>query len=70
MVEEFKLEDGDYIELSKLLKITGLCNSGGMAKGIILQGEVMVDNQVELRRGRKIRKGQKVQWGHKTILVV
>ncbi len=69
MVEKFKLE-GDYIELSKLLKITGLCESGGMAKGIILQGDVKVDNEVELRRGRKIRKGQKVQWGDKTIVVV
>ena len=59
MIQKFKLES-EYIELSKLLKVTGLCDSGGMAKVAIVEGQVKVDGSVELRKGRKIRKGQVV----------
>jgi ribosome-associated protein len=51
---------GEYIELSKLLKATGLCPTGGTAKILIAEGRVTVDGQVELRRQCKIRKGQVV----------
>ena len=37
----------EFIELFKLLKVTGLCESGGMAKHAISQSEVKVDGQVE-----------------------
>jgi ribosome-associated protein len=60
MTQRFKLES-EYIELSKLLKVTGLCDSGGMAKVAIVEGQVKVDGSVELRKGRKIRKGQVVE---------
>jgi ribosome-associated protein len=60
MTQRFKLES-EYIELSKLLKVTGLCDSGGMAKVAIVGGQVKVDGSVELRKGRKIRKGQVVE---------
>jgi ribosome-associated protein len=56
---------GDYIELSKLLKSSGLCTTGGTAKIAIENGRVTVDGQVEYRKGCKIRNGQKVQFdGH------
>jgi ribosome-associated protein len=61
MVEKFKLED-EYIELIKLLKVTGLCGSGGMAKVVTSQGRVKVDGVVELRKRCKIRKGQTVEF--------
>jgi ribosome-associated protein len=58
--------EGDYIELMKLLKACGQFTTGGMAKVAIIEGRVTVDDQVELRRGRKIRKGQVVAFeGHK-----
>ncbi|GKT07160.1 RNA-binding S4 domain-containing protein [Desulforhabdus sp. TSK] len=60
MTQRFKLES-EYIELSKLLKVTGLCDSGGMAKVAIVEGQVKVDGSVETRKGRKIRKGQVVE---------
>ena len=64
-MEDFILE-GDFIELNKLLKITGLCPSGGMAKAVIAEGKVKVDDKVELRKRRKIRAGQAVEFeGHK-----
>ena len=40
---------GDYIELNKLLKASGLCESGGRAKIEIGNGLVSVDGTVEYR---------------------
>ena len=59
----------EFIELFKLLKVTGLCESGGMAKHAISQAEVKVDGQVETRKACKIRKGQSVEFGGETIIV-
>lgn len=61
MISKFKIE-GDYIELIKLLKATGLCDSGGMAKIIVSEGQVKVDAVVELRKRCKIRRGQRVEF--------
>jgi ribosome-associated protein len=64
ILEIFKLS-GNYIELSKLLKSSGLCVTGGSAKNAIENGLVMVDKEVEYRKGRKIRQGQTVEFdGH------
>lgn len=65
---KFKLEN-DYIELNKLLKVTGLCATGGMAKVIIDEGLVMVDDHIEFRKGCKIRKGQNVEFDGSRINV-
>ena len=67
---EFKLEDREYIELCDLLKVTGLLDSGGMAKTVISEGCVMVDGRQELRKRCKIHKGQSVEYEGRTILVV
>jgi len=56
---EFKLI-GDYVELNQLLKLTGVCASGGAGKMKVAAGEVRVDGQVELRKTCKIRAGQVV----------
>lgn len=60
---------GDYIELDKLLKATGLADSGGQARALITAGEVTVDGQVELRKTAKIRAGQRVRLGAACVLV-
>jgi len=54
---EFELE-GDYVELNMLLKLVGLCDSGGTGKAIVASGAVHVDGAVELRKTCKIRAGQ------------
>ena len=59
----------EYIELFKLLKVTGLCESGGMAKCAVSQSEVKVDGEVETRKACKIRRGQRVEFGGETIVV-
>jgi ribosome-associated protein len=57
---EFELE-GDCIELNQLLKLAGLCDSGGAGKALVADGQVRVDGQVELRKTCKIRQGQRVE---------
>jgi len=66
---EFNLEGREYIELNDLLKVTGLCDSGGMAKAAIAEGRVTVNGQVELRRRCKVRTGQVVGYDGRTIVV-
>jgi len=61
---------GDYIELNRLLKASGLCETGGMAKIEIENGLVSVDGTVEYRKRCKIRNGQTVKYGSHTIKVV
>lgn len=59
----------EFIELFKLLKVTGLCDTGGVAKCAVSQSEVKVDGQVETRKACKIRKGQQVEFGGHIISV-
>ena len=60
---------GEFIELHKLLKIEGICASGGEAKMLVASGEVRVDGAVELRKACKIRAGQSVETGEVRIEV-
>ena len=57
---QFEL-DRDYVELNQLLKLIGLCDSGGQGKQIVASGVVYVDGQQELRKTCKIHAGQNVQ---------
>lgn len=68
-MEEFTLGSNEFIELNSLLKVMGLCDSGGIAKTAIAEGRVKVDGNVELRKRCKIRKRQIVEFeGHKIIV--
>jgi len=60
---------GEFIELFKLLKVTGLCETGGIAKCAIATSEVKVDGQVETRKACKIRPGQVVEFAREQIQV-
>jgi ribosome-associated protein len=64
----FALE-GEYVELNQLLKLAGLCDSGGAGKMLVASGAVMVDGQPEARKTCKIRTGQVVQVGDVRIQV-
>ncbi|HJV82959.1 MULTISPECIES: RNA-binding S4 domain-containing protein [Oxalobacteraceae] len=66
---EFSLH-GDYVELNQLLKLVGVCDSGGAGKAIVAAGEVSVDGKLELRKTAKIRAGQVVTLGDVRIRVV
>lgn len=57
---EFSLH-GEYVELNQLLKLVGICDSGGAGKMLVASGAVSVDGQIELRKTCKIRAGQTVR---------
>ena len=65
---EFKVE-GEYVELNQLLKLVGVCDSGGAGKALVAEGVVSVDGQVELRKTCKIRAGSVVTLGDVSIAV-
>ncbi len=66
---EFDLSGHEYIALHSLLKVTGLCESGGVAKLLVGDGLVKVDGDVELRKRCKIRTGQTVELHDQQIIV-
>jgi ribosome-associated protein len=66
---EFSLQGRPYVELNHLLKLMGLCASGGEAKGVIADGGVKVDGHVEFRKRCKILAGQVVDFEGVTITV-
>jgi ribosome-associated protein len=65
---EFTLR-GDHITLDALLKATGLASSGGDAKQHIAAGLVLVNGEVDTRRGRKLRAGDVVTLGATQVLL-
>ncbi|NZA25990.1 RNA-binding S4 domain-containing protein [Luteimonas sp. SJ-92] len=56
---DFQL-DRSHVELNQLLKLAGVCDSGGAGKALVAQGLVRVDGAVETRKTCKIRAGQLV----------
>jgi len=66
---DFQL-DRDFVELNQLLKLVGLCDSGGAGKALVAAGAVRVDGVVETRKTCKIRTGQRVEVGDVRIDVV
>lgn len=62
-MEEIKVKiKEEYIKLDSLLKLSGLVMTGGQAKMEILDGNVFVNGEECLMRGKKIRKGDKVEF--------
>lgn len=66
---DFELH-GAYVELNMLLKLTGLCDSGGAGKRLVADGHVLVDGVSELRKTCKIHEGQTVRLGDTEIRVL
>ena len=62
---EFQLR-GEFVELNQLLKLSGVCDSGGAGKALVAEGLV----SVESRKTAKIRAGQVVSLGDVRIRVL
>ena len=58
-----------FIKLDSLLKLTGLCMTGGEAKIRITEGSVLVNGKTCTQRGRKIIPGDQVQCLGQTLVV-
>ena len=51
----------EVIRLGQFLKLANLVESGAEAKVVIAEGEVLVNGEVDLRRGRQLRAGDVVE---------
>lgn len=59
----------EYIKLDSFLKGVNVVCSGGAAKEMIAEGEVRVNGEPELRRGRKLYPGDRVSLaGHEFVV--
>ena len=57
-MSELKIKiDTEFIKLQDLLKLAGACDTGGMAKVLIQNGEVSVNGEICSMRGKKMRDG-------------
>ncbi len=50
----------EYIKLDQFLKQMQVVATGGQAKLMIQDGEVRVNSEIEIRRGRKLVNGDRV----------
>ena len=65
---KFELEE-EFIELFKLLKVTGVAESGAQAKMLIEEEQVKRNGEVELRKRAKIVSGEVIEVGDEKIEV-
>lgn len=59
----------EFIKLDALLKFASLVGSGGEAKALIQDGQVLVNGEVCTMRGKKIRPGDTVSLGGQEVTV-
>ncbi len=59
----------EFIKLDALLKFASLVGSGGEAKQLIQDGQVLVNGEVCTMRGKKLRTGDRAQYDNIVIEV-
>jgi len=57
------------VELYKILKFEGMTASGGEAKLVIEQGQVIVNGEVETRKRKKIHSGDIIEFASEKICI-
>ena len=67
-MKEIKISE-EPIELYKILKFENMVDSGGEAKYVISEGQVMVNGKIETRKRKKIFSGYVVEFGENKIRV-
>ena len=65
-METIYLRD-EFIKLGQALKAAGFVNSGVEAKEVITEGLVLVNGEIDTRRGRKLYEGDVVSFENQTI---
>ena len=64
------IEIKDFIKLDSLLKLTGIADTGGIAKLMIQDGEVSVNGEICTQRGKKIRAGDVIEVFDEKIQII
>ena len=59
----------EFIKLDAMLKYANAVETGGMAKEVIQEGEVLVNGEVCTMRGKKLYPGDKVSFMEDTYLI-
>ena len=57
------------LELYKILKFEGMVSSGGEAKSVITDGQVLVNGKIETRKRKKIISGDTIELGKEKIRI-
>ena len=60
----------ETIRLGQLLKLANLVDSGADAKLLLAGGEVLVNGEIEIRRGRQLRAGDVVEFDDEQVRIV
>ena len=68
-METIRLRE-EYIKLGQALKAAGLVDSGVEAKQVILNGQLTVNGQTELQRGKKLYDGDIVSFDGNEIRII
>ncbi len=68
MEQEFQLTE-EFIQLNQLLKLVGIAETGGHAKILVREGEVLCNGKVEERLRYKVRKGDIIEVMGNKIMV-
>ena len=69
--KEFMLQENQpFVELNKLLKILQIAQTGGHAKIMIQNNEVLVNGVLEIRIRKKLVKSDRVKVGNYLISIV
>jgi ribosome-associated protein len=68
MTRDVEIRD-DTIRLGQALKLAGLAGSGGEARGLVEDGAVTVNGEVERRRGRQLHRGDVIALGKESVRV-
>ena len=56
--------DTEFIRLDAFLKLCGCVESGGHAKAVVQNGEVRVNGEICLQRGRKLHSGDTAEYNN------
>jgi len=67
-VREVRIRD-ESIRLGQLLKLADLVDNGADVKPLLMQGLVLVNGELETRRGRQLVKGDVVSLGDDAVRV-
>ena len=68
MTRDVEIRD-DTIRLGQALKLAGLAGSGGEARGLVEDGAVTVNGEVERRRGRQLHRGDVIALGNESVRI-
>ncbi len=59
----------EFIRLDSAMKLADMVNSGGHAKIVIQNGEVKVNGEICLMRGKKLHRGDKAEFENSGFII-